>query len=180
MQANHLLKSSAIDAVSNWLEHVVIAKSLCPFAKGPWKAGEVGVGACLGSDEEILSQFSVLVSNMKEAASPETLLVVLPKGYEDFFDFLHLVDVAQAIVDEHFADFFSIASFHPNYQFAALPKNDIVHYIHRSPYPVIHVLRESSLDKAIELYPDIDDIPERNRTLALELGVEFFKNFGKT
>lgn len=175
MPTDSELSEIANQSVQNWLEAVVIGQSFCPFAGAPFRAGKVKIDAFIGTLEQILQQFSRLIAQMEQLDFPETLLFVLPKGYEDFFDFLDLQDLIQQLVDEHFDEDFSLASFHPHYQFAEYPATDIAHYIHRSPFPIIHILRESSIDAAVEAYPDIDAIPAKNREKARALGLEFFK-----
>jgi len=169
---------SPVEAVEKWLKQVVVAENFCPFAGKPLAEGKVLVQEVLGvSDEEVLLKAHAALVSFKQACTHETMLVVLPKGYEDFMDYLNLAETFALLLDEDFDFEFSLATFHPAHQFAEFAPYDVVHHIHRSPYPVLHVLREESVDKVREGMDDTTQITNRNHAHAKALGASFFESF---
>lgn len=97
-----------------------------------------------------------------------------------FYDYLDFVDLAeQLILQEGFEGVFQLASFHPDYFFADSEMDDVANYTNRSPYPMLHILREESLDKAIDTYGDTSAIPENNIRCLRGLGLDKVKNSAK-
>ena len=93
----------------------------------------------------------------------ETSLLIHPDLYDDFLKFNDILDFAeQAVLDNDLEGIIQIAPFHPQFQFAGTEPNDISNYTNRSPYPTLHLLREASIDRAVEAFPDADVIVERN------------------
>jgi hypothetical protein len=82
------------------------------------------------------------------------------------------------VAEPEFNDEFQVATLHPRYQFAGTQIDDIENYTNRAPYPTLHLLRESSVDKAVEAFPDADLIPERNIVRMEQLGIEGWKKLG--
>jgi hypothetical protein len=93
----------------------------------------------------------------------ETTLLIIPCQLADFTDFNQMLDQAEALLKAYdWVGEFQLASFHPQYQFAHTQIDDRENWSNRAPYPILHVLRESSLEQAIEHYPEVEEIPERN------------------
>ncbi len=159
-----------------WLESRVLRDNLCPFAHQPYKNNRVRIIVTDSSRpeyllEDVLHELKYLASLPAETL--ETTLLVHPCVLEDFHDyndFLDLVD--DLLVQEGYEGVFQVASFHPDYQFADTAEDDAENYTNRSPWPMLHLLREASLEQAIASHPDVAGIPQRNIALMQELGKE--------
>jgi uncharacterized protein len=171
-------ENKIVTSTQQWLKEVVIACNFCPFAAKEMLQNRIryqvqkddDLNACA---EKILAELTFLDEN----ADAETTLLIFPKGFEDFEDFLDLLDIAEGIIEYHdYAGIYQIASFHPNYLFEGSSEDDPANYTNRSPFPTLHFLRESSLEKAIEAHPNTEEIPERNIRFAQEKGLDFMKN----
>ena len=156
-----------------WLETVVVGFGFCPFASREMDHGRVRysvipsgeVFACLQS---LLGECRLLDEN----SSIETALLVFPCGFDDFKDFLALLDLAEKLlVDQAYGGTYQLASFHPLYCFANSTEEDAANYTNRSPYPMLHLLREDSVAKALATFSNPETIPGRN--------IEFARAFGK-
>lgn len=101
------------------------------------------------------------------AEEQATTLFVLPVGFELFDDYLDLLALAEALLEDlGYAGVLQIASFHPQYQFEGTELNDVSNWTNRAPYPILHLLKEESVSKAVDAHTDPDAIPENNiRTL---------------
>ncbi|MFK8058333.1 MAG: DUF1415 family protein [Saprospiraceae bacterium] len=166
------------EAIDHWLRQVVVGQNFCPFAGKPLANGEIVLQEVLASNiEEVLLSCHTVLESFRKNESQETLLFVLPKGFSDFMDFLDLADTFELMLEDSFGDELSLATFHPEYQFAEFAPDDVVHHIHRSPYPILHVLREDSIDLVREGMEDTTAITARNHAHAKTLGVSFFQQF---
>lgn len=113
---------------------------------------------------------------MQSTPSPETTLLVLTdEAFADFDSFLDLLPLAESVVEEFGGGALRLASFHPHYRFAGLPTDDIAHYIHRAPWPTLHLLRTETLERVADRHPGLASIPRRNRAHAEALGSAFFE-----
>ncbi len=164
-----------ITATQRWLERAVIGLNLCPFAKTVHAKRQVryAVSSAQTSDavlDDLERELRTLV-----AAKPEnvdTTLLILPYAlakFTDFADFLDLVEIALKV--QGLTGVIQVASFHPQYQFADTEINDISNFTNRSPYPVLHLLREESLARAIQAFPDTAAIYEQNMATLRTLGL---------
>lgn len=162
--------------VRRWLEKAVIGLNLCPFAKSVYIKDQVRIVITQAQDAEMLTaslhqELQLLVDT--PAQQTDTTLLVIPCMFASFGQFNDYLDIADAVLDElELLGEIQIASFHPGYQFADTEPEDISNYTNRAPYPILHLLREDSLDKAAEQYPDPSVIFERNIAVVRELGVE--------
>ncbi len=149
-----------------WLEQVVIAHNLCPFARQPFEADRVRyVVSPARRPEDLLAELGDELNRLRDTppAQLETTLLIHPDALHDFLDYNDFLDIAEALIDElGYADIFQIASFHPDYRFADTQPEDAENYTNRSPYPMLHLIRQDSLSAALEHYPDPDAIPQRN------------------
>ncbi|MGB0847012.1 MAG: DUF1415 domain-containing protein [Thiolinea sp.] len=169
--------ANAADIVAQtryWLETVVVANNLCPFAQRPFQDERVRFIVTDSARAEFLLE-DLLHELKRLHETPveelETTLLIHPgvlENFHDYNDFLDLVD--ELLVQEGFEGEFQIASFHPDYQFADTQFEDAENYTNRSPWPMLHILREASLETAIAAYPDVEGIPERNIALMEEMG----------
>lgn len=163
----------AIDATREWLERAVIGLGLCPFARQPYTAGRVRIIASEARTEVALVEHleRELLALASDDAEHETTLLVHPYVLGDFMDYNQFLDVADGLLDDlDLEGVLQVASFHPDYQFADSEANDIANFTNRSPYPVLHLLREESITRAVEAYPDTDRIYERNIEVLRQLG----------
>lgn len=162
-----------------WLEKAVIGLNLCPFAKAVHIKNQIRYVVTTATTEEELIQVLIRELQYITQTSPEavdTTLIIHPEIFSDFLDYNEFLAVADGAIDELKLDgIIQIASFHPKYQFAGTDPEDITNYTNRSPYPMLHLLRESSLTKVLETFPNPESIPEKNMDTLEELGIEGWK-----
>lgn len=165
-----------IAATRTWLERAVIGQQLCPFAAGPYLSDRVRI--CVSgqrSNEGLLEDLCRELEALRDAdpLQCETTLLVHPQVLTDFLDYNDFLDVCDAAVAElGLEGELQVASFHPQYQFADTDAQDITNFTNRSPYPMLHLLREASIARAVESFPGIDDIGPRNMETLRRLGHE--------
>ncbi|MFT3669779.1 MAG: DUF1415 domain-containing protein [Pseudoxanthomonas sp.] len=155
-----------IDATRRWVERAVIGLNLCPFAKAVYVKQQVRIVLSDASTPEALIEELAEELVLLRDTDPEqvdTTLIVHPDVLADFLDYNDFLDNADAAVEAlDLQGVIQVASFHPDYQFAGTMPDDISNYTNRSPYPTLHLLREASIDRAVEAFPDPDVIVERN------------------
>lgn len=146
--------------------------NLCPFAKRELVKERVRFAITAATTEaQLLAALRSELERLQGDASIETTLLIHPQVLQDFYDYNQFLEVADTLLaDLQLDGVFQIASFHPDYQFAGTTPDDAENYTNRTPYPLLHLLREDSLERAIASYPDVDDIPERNIALMRDLG----------
>jgi uncharacterized protein len=175
-------------AVQRWLEQVVIGLQLCPFASRPVRRGQVRLVVSRPADEEellgVLREELVRLANI-DVEELETTLIILPELLRDFWDYQQFLPWAEQLLRrEGWEGHFQIASFHPDYCFAGSDPDDPENLTNRTPFPILHLLREDSLEKVLGQYPDAEAIPERNqvrvRALTAEEVRELFPYVGDT
>jgi hypothetical protein len=111
----------------------------------------------------VLGEFSKVCNQLIEDETIETSLIILPEHFDDFEQYLDMIDLCeQLLIMENLEGVFQVASFHPQYLFAGSDESDASNYTNRSPFPMIHILREDSLTTAIDKHVDVDSIPENN------------------
>lgn len=158
--------SAAEQDVRNWLERVVIGLNLCPFAKRPFREGRVRIVATAAREPaDLLAVLRTELSCL--TATPrgelETTLVVLTDSLQDFFDYNQFLDEVDLLIRSGgWEGDIQAASFHPEYCFADTKPDDPANLTNRSPWPVIHLLREESVSEGVEQHPDAEGIPQRN------------------
>ena len=157
-----------------WLERAVIGLNLCPFAKSVHLRGQVRWVLSDATDEAaLLADLLVELERLYDAdpADVETTLIVHPHVLGDFLDYNDFLDVADAAVSELDLDGeIQVASFHPDYRFADSDPESVENCSNRSPYPMLHLLRESSIARAVAAFPDAASIYERNIATLRKLG----------
>jgi hypothetical protein len=161
----------------HWLEQVVIAHNFCPFAKRELLQDRVRfVEISGGQIEDVLTPLIEHCRYLDAEAGTETSLLILTGGFADFEDYLDLCELAEALLAEYgYEGVYQIASFHPEYRFADASPDDPANFTNRSPYPILHILREASLDQAIDKHPNIEGIPETNMQLARAKGLAYWQ-----
>lgn len=163
-----------IKSVAHWVDSVVVDLNLCPFAKRELINNRVRFEVTdARTEEQLLVALEAELKLLEGDASVETSLLIHPNLLEDFGDYNQFLDIIESLLIEMQLDgVFQIASFHPEYQFAGTDPDDAENFTNRSPYPLLHILREDSLENAIAAYPDIDQVPERNIELMNRLGTK--------
>ena len=163
---------SIIAATKQWVETVVVGLNLCPFARRPLLDGRVRFTVTDAETEaELLEALHSELSLLTEDPTVETTLLIHPKTLSDFYDFNDFLSIADDLVlDLALQGVVQIASFHPDYQFEGTAPDYIQNDTNRSPSPMLHLLREDSLARAIEAYPDVAQIPARNVALMQSMG----------
>ena len=159
-------RTTATAATRHWIETVVVGLGLCPFARDALArdlvrvvvVDTIDVGAALQRLADVAAEL------LADGEAPDgTALLVLPDGFADFDDYLDLVALAEALLEdlEHVGEL-QIASFHPDYRFAGAAPDDAANWTNRAPYPVLQLLREDSVGRAVARHPDPEGIPARN------------------
>ena len=165
-----------------WLEKAVIGLNLCPFAKAVYVKNQVRlvVSHARHADdllEELDRELDLLVAT--PASEIDTTLLIHPTLFEDFLDFNDFLEVAEGVVDEHELEgVVQLASFHPRFQFDGTEPDDIGNYTNRAPFAMLHLLREESVARAVEAFPEAESIFEQNIATLEKLGPEGWKALG--
>ena len=168
---------TVINQTRKWITDVIVACNFCPFAARVLKPGkihfEVTENADLQTSLEALGQ---CFNKLDTDESIETLLLIFPDSHKVFDDYLELVELSEALLENQgYEGIYQIASFHPEYLFAGSTNNDPANYTNRSPYPMLHLLREESVSRAIDSYPDTEKIPDRNIKYANQKGLLYMQ-----
>jgi len=174
--ASHPSSKQVIEEIQAWLVRAVIGLNLCPFAKAVHVKNQIRYAVSDAVDQETLLKDLVDELHHLQQSSPEkldTTLLIHPWVLSDFLDYNDFLEAADAALEESdLAGEIQIASFHPDYQFADADSTAIENYTNRSPYPILHLLREDSIERAVEAFPDASDIYERNIETMLGLGLD--------
>jgi hypothetical protein len=167
-------EEQSLAATRAWVEKAVIGLNLCPFARGPQLAGQVRYAFSEARDADALVEALAREATALMDADParlETTLLVHPYVMQDFLDYNDFLDIADATLEAlGYTGELQVASFHPDYQFDGTDKDDVENYSNRSPFPTLHLLREESVERAVEQDPDTDLIYERNIVTLKRLG----------
>jgi hypothetical protein len=172
----------AIDDTRVWLERAVIGLNLCPFAKSVHVKGQIhyAVSAAHTAEEllqDLVSELNALAAH--DPATRDTTLLIAPECLADFLDFNDFLAVAdQALVELELDGVLQIANLHPDYQFAGTRADDITNFTNRSPYPTLHLLREDSIDRAVDAFPEAETIFEKNMETLVQLGSDGWAALG--
>lgn len=161
------IESSILRATCEWLERFVIAYDICPFAGREFRRGAIRYAiAESGELEDCLHELAAECRRLDEQPSIATTLLILPRGMENFDDYLELLSLAEALLESlDYRGVYQLASFHPDYVFDGVAEEDPANHTNRSPYPMLHLLREAELERALRHHPDPSGIPERNIVL---------------
>ena len=164
--------------IRRWLERAVIGLNLCPFAKAVYARQQVRIVISDASTERaLLEQLGEELALLRDtpAAQTDTILLVHPQVLGKFLDYNDFLDHADALVEALDLDgVLQVASFHPQYQFADTEPDDAENLTNRAPHPILHLLREDSVARAVEAYPEPDSIIKRNIETMQKLGAAGF------
>jgi hypothetical protein len=171
-----------IAVTRTWVEKAVIGLNLCPFAKAVHVKGQIRYVVSLAETPEALLEALIRELKFLAQADPEkidTTLLIHPHALTDFLDFNDFLDVADAALENLELDgIIQVASFHPRYQFAGTGPDDIDNCTNRSPHPTLHLLREASIERAVETFPDTAAIFEKNIETLRRLGPDGWRDLG--
>jgi len=165
-----------IEQTKLWIKKVVIGLNLCPFAAHPFRSEKIKY--LLEETDNLEKLTATLVEellflNNVKPNEVETSFIIFPNALEDFLDYNDYLSVVDDVLkDLELEGIIQVASFHPDYQFAGESKDAPSNYVTRSPFPMLHLLRESSVTQAIESYPSVEQIPKDNIKTMNELGLE--------
>lgn len=174
------MNAQAVEAeVRRWLERAVIGLNLCPFAKAVYVKGQVRITVS-DADEPgaLLETLGEELLRLRDTPAEviDTTLLVHPRVLNDFLQYNDFLDDADALLAAlDLGGQLQIASFHPDYQFAGTLPDAAENLTNRSPYPILHLLREDSIERAVAVYPDPDAIIQRNIATVSALGAEGYR-----
>ena len=173
-------KASQIKEVERWLEDVVIGLNLCPFAAKPFGNGKIRIEVFEDDTEagllEMLQSELTLMDDRPIEKPPtdeqptegtetgiETTLIVIPNMLHEFDAYNQFLDLVDALLDTFsWTGQYQIASFHPQYCFAGTAPDSPENLTNRSPYPLLHIIREASIETALQHYANPENIPDHN------------------
>ncbi len=171
-------ETDIINATRKWVEDVVVGYNLCPFAKRELVRNRVRfVVSEAETEDDLLHALHSELQRLDDEPEIETTLLIHPNVLQDFGPYNEFLDAADGLLAYlEMEGVYQIASFHPDYQFEGTEPDAAENYTNRSPFPMLHLLREASLEAAIDSYPDVEGIPHRNIELMEKLGVEKMQN----
>lgn len=166
-----------IDQTKKWIRDVVIDCNLCPFAAHVVRQQTIFYKVETSGDRDVcLDSFLYEMQRLDADETIETSFLIFPNAFEKFDDYLYLLSLAEKLLKRNgYEGIYQVASFHPLYLFANSDENDPANYTNRSIYPMLHLLREESIDKALKHYKSPESIPERNIKFTREKGLVYMK-----
>ncbi len=169
-----MVETEIIAATRKWVEDVVVGYNLCPFAKRELMRNRVRfVVSDAETEDGLLQALHSELQRLQDEPEIETTLLIHPGVLQAFGPYNEFLDAADGLLAYLEMDgVYQIASFHPEYRFEGTEPDSAENYTNRSPFPMLHLLREASLEAAIDRYPDVDGIPLRNIEFMDELGAE--------
>jgi uncharacterized protein len=174
------MNETIIEATQQWLTRAVIGLNLCPFAKAVHVKNQIRyvVSEAQGL-EAVLTDLETELKLLAESDAGEidTTLLIVPHALANFSDYNDALNFADILLKQlRLQGELQIASFHPDYQFDDTAPGDIENYTNRAPYPIFHLLREASIERAVEAFPDAADIYERNVATLRRLGIDGWRD----
>ncbi len=167
-----------IDQTKKWINDVVVGCNFCPFAANVIKQQGVHYQVEPSSSSNIcLASFLRETIRLDNEPDIETIFLIFPNSFKQFEEYLDLVSIAEKLLKENgYEGIYQLAGFHPLYRFANSTGQDAADYTNRSVYPMLHLLREESIDKVLQHYTSPEKIPDRNILFAREKGVIYMKS----
>jgi uncharacterized protein len=167
---------AVVQDTRNWLERAVIGLNLCPFAKAVHVKGQVHYAVSAATQpRELLADLGAELDALValDPRERETTLLMAPDCLQDFLDFNDFLAQAERLVRKRGLEgVVQLASFHPAYQFAGTQAGDPGNFTNRSPYPTLHLLREDSIERAAQAFPQPQAIYEANIETLRRLGAD--------
>ena len=168
-------RDAVVAATRHWLTKAVIGLNLCPFAKAVHVKGQIRYAVSEAIDMEgvlidLENELQALVASDPDTV--DTTLLIFPQALGDFLEFNDCLFFSDRMIKQlRLEGAIQIASFHPHYQFEGSGPDDIENYTNRAPYPILHLLREDSIERAVQAFPDAEDIYERNQETLRRIGL---------
>lgn len=171
------MENTVIAQTQKWIKSVVVGCNFCPFAAKALLRETIRYVVISDTNtEESLEKLVEELDFLDKNEDIETTFIIFANDFTDFDDYLDLVELADELAFEQgYEGVYQIASFHPDYCFEDADEEDAANYTNRSIYPMLHLLREDSITKVLEHYPDADDIPQRNIDFAHEKGLQYMR-----
>ena len=162
-----------IVTTQNWLKTIIIAYNICPFAKRELERGSIRFSSNHDTEiESCLLKLMLECDRLDTDSCVETTLLIYGSAFTAFDDYLDFLELAETLlIEQGYEGIYQLASFHPDYCFEGAEPDDPANYTNRSPYPMLHLLREASIERAVATYPHPENIPQRNIELTRELGL---------
>ncbi len=180
-QLQNQQSSAEVDATKQWLDEIIIGLNFCPFAKKEFVNNTICYHK--SEDEQIKPALKTLIEQchyLQDHNEIETTLLIFAEGFRSFDRYLDLVDYANdLLIESGFEGIFQLASMHPEYCFADDDFDDATNFTNRSPYPMLHIIREESMARVLAIYKEPEKIPEQNMALAEQKGSNYFQNILK-
>ena len=172
MTEANAVDSLIIKQTQNWLESVVVGLNFCPFALRELERNSIHYSVMRADNIQTCLESLILECELLDRDQDiATSLLIFSDQFTDFDDFLDYLTIANALLDtQGYQGIYQLASFHPQYCFDGATNNDPANYTNRSPYPMLHLLREDKLEIALKHYPHPEQIPEKNIQCANKLG----------
>lgn len=172
-----LTTEQVIEQTRKWITDVVIACNFCPFAAREVRRNSIHYQVERGTGiEHGLTTMLQECKRLDENPDIETILLIFPNAFQSFHQFLDLVGKASSLLKKKgYEGTYQVASFHPEYRFAGAPADDPANFTNRSAYPMLHLLREASIEQALKRYPDPDSITASNIDFARNKGITYMK-----
>lgn len=168
--------SAVVVEVTRWLNQVVIGLNLCPFSSKPARENRVRFFVSSAQEDEGLLQDlqqEMELLDQKPASEIETTLVIVPHHLQDFIDYNQFLNWADQLLKRNrWVGVYQLATFHPDYCFADAEPDDAENLTNRAPYPILHIIREASLEMALDYFSNVDEIPEINKARVESLTAE--------
>ncbi|WP_293266895.1 DUF1415 domain-containing protein [Neptunomonas sp.] len=169
-------REEIISISRDWVEAIVVGLNLCPFASPVVRHDTLRYAVCEAQTVEALSSDFLKELNLIQDTDEKviaTTLLIMPQGLTDFYDYLDLLAQFEKLLDKAgLSGVFQLASFHPAYVFAGVAPEDLSHWTNRSPFPMVHIIREGQMSRVLMHYKNPEEIPERNIKLLQDMGRE--------
>lgn len=163
-----------IEQTKKWIKDVVIGCNFCPFAAKEMRQNKIHFKVAGTKSENGLDLFLKECRRLEEDRHIETSLLIFPDSYQHFYEYLDMLSIAERLLKKNgYEGIFQVASFHPLYCFEGSNDNDAANFTNRSPYPMLHILREEGIEQALLRYPHPEKIPENNITFARAKGFAY-------
>ena len=169
--------AQVIDQTKRWIKDVVVGCNFCPFASNAIKLQSVHYQVEESDDAETcLESLLTEMVRLDTEIKIETIFLIFPNAFQLFDDYLDIVTVAEKLLKrEGYEGIYQLASFHPLYLFDGSKETDAANYTNRSIYPMLHLLRESSIDRVLEYYINPEKIPDNNIEFARKKGLVYMQ-----
>ena len=170
-------ESAEVSATKQWLDEIIIGLNFCPFAKKEFVNNTICYHqSALEQVKPALKEMLAQCHYLQQHDDIETTLIIYSDGFRSFSRYLDLVDYANdLLIDSGFEGVFQLATMHPEYWFADDDFDAASNFTNRSPYPMLHIIREASMAKVLKVYKEPEKIPENNMVLAEQKGTDFFQ-----